>query len=81
MQQEYMELQGKLLINLWKKLCHQYPGKGEEQTKDWCMLIRTKRTSVLPLHLVWINVFRKELQRASLYSESQIQQGLKIGGL
>ena len=56
MQQEYMELQGKLLINLWTKLCHQYPGKGKEQT-------------------------RKELQRASLYSESQIQQGLEIGGL
>ena len=52
MQQEYMELQGKLLIHLWTK----YPGKGEDQTK-------------------------KELQRASLYTESQIQQGLEIGGL
>ena len=64
MQQEYMELQGKLLINLWTKLYHKYPGKGEEQTKDRCTLIRTKRTSVLPLRLVQINM-HQSLGRSS----------------
>ena len=53
MQQEQIELQGKLLIDLWTKLCHKYPGKGKEQTM-------------------------KEFHIASLYSESQRQQGIEI---